>query len=70
MSDEDAEIEVIRSWFGERGLDIHLSREHDNLAWADLLHRSSRRVVSPRYGKGDSEVAASRRAKERFEQEQ
>jgi hypothetical protein len=59
MSDEDAEIEVIRSWFGER-----------NLAWADLLHRSSRRVVSPRYGKGDSEVAASRRAKERFEQEQ
>jgi hypothetical protein len=67
--DEAAEMELIQRWFEERGFRLEFERETADRIWADLQRLPSGRKVAPRYGRGDSELAAARRAKERYEQE-
>ena len=68
--DTDQEIADIVEWFAERGFELRLTREEDDLVWAELARSSSGPVVAPMYGRGDSEVAAARRAQQRFASEQ
>jgi len=67
---ERQELEDIRRWFANHGFKIEIVREAGDLVWAELGRLPSGRLVAPKYGSGSSELAAARRAKERFEQEQ
>jgi hypothetical protein len=64
------ELDEIRRWFAERGFGIRLWQEPSRGFWADLTRPPADRVVAPRYGSGDSEIGAARRARERYQQEQ
>jgi hypothetical protein len=73
MVSEFAFTSVIR-WFSERGFGVQFTADDDEhgerFFWADLTILPSGGVVAPMYGRGETELAAARRAKERFEVEQ
>ena len=64
------EMDEIKAWFFERGFVLRVWRGVGRSFWADLTRLPSDKVVAARYGTGDTELGAVRRAKERFEQEQ
>ncbi len=67
---EATEMEAIQRWFEDRGFRLDFEHERRDLIWAALQRLPSGRRVAPGYGRGDSELAAARRAKERYEHEQ
>jgi hypothetical protein len=67
---EETEVRAIADWFGELGFALHLTREREGLIWAELSRTPNGHIVVPKYGNGPTEVAAARRAKLRYEEEQ
>lgn len=70
MSGEAQELEQIARWFADRGFALRFTRDDGHLVWADLARLSSGNVVAPLFGRGESEIEAARRARQRYEQEQ
>ncbi len=73
-TDDNSELQAIADWFAERGFGVRFTRDEDEgeiqFFWADLTRRSSEEVVAPMFGRGATELAAARRARERYEVEQ
>ena len=67
---ESLELREIRAWFAEKGFGVQFAQNENGSIWADLTNLGSNRVSAPKYGGGDTEVDAARRAKERYLQEQ
>jgi hypothetical protein len=67
---ETVDLEAIIQWFAARGFGLRLTREDDDLVWAELTRLPWGRLVAPMYGCGETDIAAARRAKERFASEQ
>ena len=68
--EQNEDLELIQHWFEEQGFRLSIEREDEALYWADLIRLPSGRIVAPRYGRGNSKLAAARRAKERYAEEQ
>ena len=68
--EEDEDFDEIARWFAERGFELRFVREASALVWADLARLPAGNVVAPKYGRGESEISAARRAKQRYTEEQ
>ena len=66
----DEEFGEIARWFSERGFELRFVREGSALVWADLARLPAGNVVAPKYGRGESEIGAARRAQQRYKEEQ
>jgi hypothetical protein len=66
----DPAIDGVAAWFAERGFGLRLERERADLVWAHLTTPRTGAVFAPKYGRGDTPVAAALRARERYEDEQ
>ena len=64
------ELDEIERWFAERGFGIRVWQEPGRGFWAELTGLPAGQVIAARYGSGDTELGAARRARERYEQEQ
>ncbi len=69
-SSDDSRLQAIVEWFAKRGFGLRLTREDEDLVWADLTQQSTGDVVVPRFGRGETPLAAAERAKQRYEQEE
>lgn len=67
---DEIEIQAISDWFGDLGFTLHLTQERDGLVWAELGRTPDGPIYVPKYGRGDTEVAAARSAKARYQVEQ
>jgi hypothetical protein len=63
-------FEEIGEWFTQRGFILHFAHEKDDVIWATLCRLPSGKEIAPMYGRGQSELEAARRAKQRYEQEE
>jgi hypothetical protein len=66
---ESSELDEIRAWFAEKGFGLRLVVIENGSVSADLTRLPSNRVFAPTYGRGDTELEAARRAKQRYLEE-
>jgi len=71
MSDhgQAEEIQKIQEWWEAKGLRLQF-HEDEGIIWADLFSIRKGEVFWPKYGSGDSELAAAKRSVERHHQEE
>ena len=67
---DELDLKAITGWFEHLGFKLYLTHEAEGLVWAELGRTPDGPIVVPMYGHGDTEIAAARRAKERYEEEQ
>lgn len=66
----DPAIDEVAAWFAQHGFGLRLERERADLVWAHLTSPPTGAVFAPKYGRGETPVAAALRARERYEDEQ
>jgi hypothetical protein len=66
---ENEDLEEIARWFEARGFELRLVRE-GAVRWAHLARLPAGNIVAPKYGRGDSDIGAARRAQQRYAEEQ
>jgi hypothetical protein len=69
-SSDDSKLRAVTEWFADRGFGLKLMQDEGNLFWADLTRLTDGQIVAPKFGHGETHLAAASRAKQRYEQEQ
>jgi hypothetical protein len=67
---DSSELDKILTWFAEKGFGLRLVENENGAVSAELTRLPSNRVVAPNYGRGNTDVDAAGRAKQRHLEEE